>query len=115
MDPLGFALENFDAIGKWRDRGEDNLPIDTSGSLPDGTRLDGPVQLRDVLLGRREDFVRAASEKLLTFALGRGVDYRDRPALRAIVRAAARDDYRWSSIVLGIVKSTPFQMRRSRS
>jgi len=112
MDPLGFALENFDAIGKWRDV-EDAQPIDTSGALPDGTKFQGPVELKQALVTRRDDFVMNVAEKLLTYALGRGVEYYDRPALRAIVRNAAAEDHRWSSIILGIVRSTPFQMRRS--
>ena len=110
MDPLGFALENFDAIGKWRTH-EADTPIDASGSLPDGTMFDGPAELRDVLVTRHDEFVMTVTEKLLTYALGRGVEYYDRPVIRAILREAEPDDYRWSSIVLGIVKSTPFQMR----
>jgi mono/diheme cytochrome c family protein len=115
MDPLGFALENFDAIGKWRDTDEDGTPIDVSGSLPDGTTFQGAVALRNLLLARRDEFVGTATEKLLTFALGRGVAYYDRPALRKIVLDAAPGGYRWSSIILGIVNSTPFEMRRARS
>jgi hypothetical protein len=115
MDPLGFALENFDAIGRWRDRSETNTPIDASGVLPDGTRFNGPVELRRLLATRREEFVTAVAEKLLTYAVGRGVEFYDGPAIRAIVRDAARHDYRWSSLVLGVVKSQPFQMRRSRA
>jgi hypothetical protein len=110
MDPLGFALENFDAIGKWRERGEDNALIDASGSLPDGTRFRGPVELRKLLLSRRDDFAMNVADKLLTYALGRGTEYYDRPALRRIMRDAT-PDYRWSSIVLGIAASKPFQMR----
>jgi hypothetical protein len=113
MDPLGFALENFDAIGKWRDA-EDDAPIDTSGTLPDGTTFHGPVELKKVLLTRRDDFVMNVAEKLLTYALGRGAEYYDRPALRKIVREAATADLRWSSIILGIARSTPFQMRKSK-
>jgi hypothetical protein len=112
MDPLGFALENFDAIGKWRDRdGEANRPIDASGTLPDGTKFDGPAEFRRALLGRRGQFVTNVTEKLLTYALGRGLDYYDMPAARQIVREAEPTEYRWSSIILGIVKSVPFQMR----
>ena len=111
MDPLGFALENFDAIGKWRDRGEDGLPIDASGALPNGTKFDGPVALRHLLLSRRDAFAMSVAEKMLTYALGRGLSPTDRPALRRIMRDAAATDYRWSSVLLGIVKSTPFQMR----
>jgi hypothetical protein len=111
MDPLGFALENFDAIGKWRDRGEDQLPIDASAVLPDGTAVDGPVGLSQLLLARRDDFVMTVAEKMFTYALGRGVAYDDRPALRRVVREAASTGSTWSSLVLAIVRSTPFQMR----
>ena len=115
MDPLGFALENFDAVGKWRDTGVAGTPIDPSGTLPDGTAFDGFPGLRDILLERREEFVTTVTEKLLTYALGRGVEYYDRPAIRAIVRDAAENDYRWSSLILGVARSLPFQMRRSDS
>jgi hypothetical protein len=115
MDPLGFALENFDAIGRWRTTsGAGNTPIDSSGVLPDGTKFNGPAELRKILLERREDIATTATEKLLTFALGRGVEYYDKPAVRAIVRDAGPGGYHWSSLILGIVKSTPFQMRRSQ-
>jgi hypothetical protein len=114
MDPIGFALENFDAIGKWRETDGD-LPIDASGSLIDGTKFSGPAGLREGLLKRPENIAYAVSEKLMMYALGRTVEYYDAPALRKIVREAAPSDYRWSAIVLGIVKSAPFQMRRSRS
>jgi hypothetical protein len=114
MDPLGFALENFDGLGRWRDdMGPGTGPIDSSGVLPDGTKFDGPAGLREVLTGKREMFVETATERLLTYALGRGVEEFDHPVLRKIVRAAATDDYRWSSIILGIVNSAPFQMRRT--
>jgi hypothetical protein len=110
MDPLGFALENFDGLGRWRDSaGPGSGPIDSSGVLPDGTRFEGPAGLREVLLSRRELFVETFTERLLTYALGRGVEEYDHPVIRKIVREA--DDRRWSSIILGIVKSTPFQMR----
>ena len=115
MDPLGFALENFDAIGSWRATSEAGRPIDASATMPSGEAFDGPAGLRRVLLGRDEDFAAAVTEKLLAYALGRGLDYTDRPAVRRILRDAAADDYRWSSIVLGIVKSTPFQWRRART
>jgi mono/diheme cytochrome c family protein len=115
MDPLGFALENFDAIGRWRTSdGTGSGAIDASGVLPDGTKFQGPAELRKILLSRGDEIVTTAAEKLLTYALGRGLEYYDAPAVRAIVREAAPGDYRWSSIILGIVKSTPFQMRRSR-
>jgi hypothetical protein len=111
MDPLGFALENFDAVGQWRSRGEDGVRIDSSGVLPDGARVDGPASLRDALLGRPDQFASTLAEKLLTFALGRGLDYTDAPAVRGIAAQAATGDYRFSALVLGIVKSTPFQMK----
>jgi hypothetical protein len=114
MDPLGFALENFDAIGGWRTVSLDNTPIDVSGVMPDGTKFVGPAGLRKVLLNRSAQFVGTLTEKLFIYALGRGVEYYDEPALRKIVREAAPNDYRWSSIMMGIVKSVPFQMRRSR-
>jgi hypothetical protein len=113
MDPLGFALENFDAIGKWRTT-EGPSPIDASGVLPDGTKFAGPDEFRDALLAHRDEFVRTFTEKLLTYALGRAVAYYDMPALRAITREAAPGDYRWSSLVLAIVKSRPFQMRAAQ-
>ena len=115
MDPLGFALENFDAIGRWRTIDPTTeTPIDSSGTLPDGTTFEGPAELRTLLLSRREDFVMAVTEKLLTYALGRGLEYFDAPAVRRIVRGAALHDYRWSSIIVGLVKSMPFQMRMSQ-
>ena len=115
MDPLGFALENFDAIGSWRTTSEAGLPIDASATMPSGTRFDGPAGLRSVLLSRGEDFAATVTEKLLAYAVGRGLEYYDRPSVREILRGAASDDYRWSSIVLGIVNSAPFQGRRTRS
>ena len=115
MDPLGFALENFDALGAWRTL-DAGVPIDASAVLADGaTRFDGPAGLRRVLLDRSEQFVETVTEKLLTYALGRGIEHYDRPVIRAVVRAAAADDYRWSSLILGIVESTPFRMRRTES
>jgi len=115
MDPLGFALENFDAVGAWRTR-DGGSPVDASAVLADGTTsFDGPAGLRRVLLDRSEQFVETVTEKLLTYALGRGIEHYDRPVIRAITRAAAEDDYRWSSLILGIVESTPFRMRRSES
>lgn len=110
MDPIGLALENFDLTGKWRDT-DQGITIDASSQLVDGTPLDGPVSLRQALLSRSDLFVTTMTEKLMTFALGRGVRYTDMPEVRAIVRSAAEDDYRFSSLVSGIVKSAPFQMR----
>jgi len=115
MDPLGLALENYNAVGQWRTTGEAELPIDSSGNLPDGTVFEGPLGLRTLLLERRDQFVGTFTEKLLAYALGRGPEYYDRPTVRAITRAAASDNYRWSSIIVGIVQSTPFRMRRSES
>ncbi len=112
MDPLGFALENFDGIGRWRTTSEAGTPIDTAGELADGTPVDGPASLRTALLKRPENFVTTVTDKLLTYALGRGVEYYDAPAVRRIVREAADNDYRWSALVAGIVRSVPFQMRR---
>ena len=115
MTRWAFALENFDGIGQWRTvSGNANTPIDPSGVLPNGTKFEGPAELQKVLLTRPEQFVTVVTEKLLTYALGRGVEYYDAHAIRGIMREAAPSDYRWSSLVLGIVKSTPFQMRRSR-
>ncbi|MGH7128703.1 MAG: DUF1585 domain-containing protein, partial [Planctomycetaceae bacterium] len=112
MDPVGFALENFDAVGRWRDT-EAGEPIDASGGLPDGSEFIGVSGLEQALLDRPELFVRTLAEKLLTFALGRGVESSDAPAIRKIVRDARDDDYRFSSLIMGIVKSAPFQMRRT--
>jgi mono/diheme cytochrome c family protein len=110
MDPVGFALENFDVVGAWRTR-EPGGPIDASGELADGRKIDGVVTLRKAILDRPDIYVTTLTEKLMTYALGRGVDTRDMPAVRRVVRDAAAQDYRFSSIVLGIVKSVPFQMR----
>ena len=115
MDPLGLALENYDAVGKWRTTGEADLPIDSSGNLPDGTVFEGPAGLRRLLLERREQFIGTLTEKLLAYALGRAPEYYDRPTVRAITRSATSENYRWSSIIVGIVQSTPFRMRRSES
>ena len=114
MDPIGFSLENFDLTGKWRDTDERN-PVNASGELVDGTKLNGPADLRQALVGRSDAFVTTATEKLLTYALGRGVHYYDMPAVRSIIHDAARNDYRFSALVLGIVKSAPFQMKVKKS
>jgi hypothetical protein len=115
MDPLGFALENFDAIGGWRTSGEGGSRVDATGTLPDGTAIDGIAGLRTLLLSRRERFVHAMTEKLLSYAIGRGLEPYDMPAVRRIVRESASNEYRWSSLILGVARSAPFQMRRSRS
>ena len=106
------ALANYDAVGKWR-REFAGQPIDASGILPDGNTFTGPDGLRGLLLERPDDFVGTITEKLLRFALGRGLEYYDMPSVRAIVRGAAEDDYRWSSVILGVIESAPFQMRRT--
>ena len=110
MDPIGFSMENFDLVGKWRDR-EGKIAIDATGQLADGTKLDGPVSLRRALLTRTDAFVTTVTEKLLTYSLGRALTYADMPAVRSIVRDAAKTNYRFSSLVLGIARSQPFQMR----
>ncbi|HEY1238914.1 MAG TPA: DUF1592 domain-containing protein [Bryobacteraceae bacterium] len=110
MDPVGLALENFDAVGAWRSE-DAGQPIDAAGELADGTKIDGVVALRQALVSRPEVFVGTLTEKLLTYALGRGLDYHDMPAVRTIIRDAARHDYRFSALLLGVVHSVPFQMR----
>ncbi len=115
MDPPGFALEHFDAVGRWRVADESNLPVDAAGVLGDGTPVDGPASLRAALGSHRESYVRTVTEKLLTYALGRRIEYFDQPAIRAITAASAAEDHRWSAIILEIVKSMPFQMRRAES
>lgn len=109
LDPIGFALENFDAVGAWRTQ-EAGKPIDASGELADGTKVDGVVALRQAILSRPEVFVQTVTEKLLVYALGRGLDYRDMPAVRAIGRESAKQNYSLSSLILGVVESTPFRM-----
>ena len=112
MDPVGFALESYDAVGRWREADE-GMPIDATATLFDGTAVDGVDDLEAALLRRPELFVGTVTEKLLTFAIGRGVTHADAPAVRAILRAAGEDDYRFSSLVLGVVESMPFQMRKA--
>ncbi len=115
MDPLGFALENFNAVGQFRANDPDTLtPIDTAGQLPDGTPIKGPDDLRRALVARPDhQFVQALTENLLTYALGRSLDYRDMPTVRRIVRQAAADDYRFKSIVLGVISSDAFRKREA--
>jgi hypothetical protein len=112
MDPVGFALENFDAVGRWRTL-EEGQPVDASGGLPDGSQFTGVSGLEEGLLKRPEVFVGTLTEKLLTFALGRGVESSDGPAVRGVVRAAKAADFRFSAVIEAIVISTPFQMRMS--
>jgi hypothetical protein len=117
MDPIGFALENFDADAKWRTKqgGEGGVPLDTSAVLWDGTKINGPVELRQALLRYSPQFVRMITEKLMTFSLGRGVEYEDMPVIRQIVRNADKNNDRFQSILMGVIKSTPFQMRTRMS
>jgi hypothetical protein len=113
MDPLGFAFENYDAVGRWRTHSGANTPVDASGVLADGTKFDGASGLLGALMQRPEQFVTTLTERLLTYGLGRGVEFYDAPAIRTIVRQARRDEYRFSSLVLGITQSVPFQWRSS--
>jgi len=112
MDPLGFALENFDGIGAWRTE-DTATPIDPTGTLPSGRQFTGPTGLRSLLTSRRSQFVETVTERLLAFALGRAVEPYDFPVVRKIARDTNALDNRWSSIIIGIAQSTPFQMRRS--
>jgi hypothetical protein len=114
MDPLGFALENFDAVGVWRDVDRyARTPIDAVAELPDGTEVTGPDDLREALMRDPEQFVRTFTERFLTYALGRTIDYRDMPAVRKIVREAAKKDYRFSELVWQVVASEPFRVRKA--
>lgn len=115
MDPPGFALENYDALGRWRTTTEAGTPIDTSGVLADGTEIDGPTTLQEALLTHKEEFVSTVTEKLLMYGTGRGLEYYDQPAVREITRDAAPGNYRWSDVILGVVKSVPFSMRRAET
>jgi hypothetical protein len=112
MDPLGFALENYDAIGAWRVR-DGKFPINAAGVLPGGAFFDGPVDLKKVLIERKHDFVRCLSEKILTYALGRGIEYYDDCALEDVVKAVEADGYRFSRVVIEVVRSVPFRMKRN--
>jgi len=109
MDPIGLSMENFDAVGHWRTT-DDGKPIDANGQLVDGAKLDGVDGLRASLIRYSPEFVRVIADKLMTYGLGRGTEYYDMPMVRSIVRQAARDNYRFSSFVLGVVNSEPFQM-----
>jgi hypothetical protein len=114
MDPIGFALENFDAVGRWRTE-EHGEPIVATGTLVDGTHIDGATELRTALLKYSDRFVQTVTEKLMTYALGRGLEYYDMPTVRSITHAAAKNDYRFSSVIAGIVESAPFQMRATET
>ena len=114
MDQLGFALENFDAIGEWRDIYASGLPIDASAAFPDGTTFDGPAELRALLLSHADDFLTTAVDRLLTYALGRGLEATDMPTVRQIMRDATAEDYRFAALVQGVVESTPFRMRMAQ-
>jgi len=111
MDPIGFGLENFDAIGRWRTE-DGKFPIDASGTLPDGRKFNGPAELENVLMANRDAFAQCLTEKMLIYALGRGLEPYDRPAVKSIAAQVAKDNYRISSLVLGIVNSLPFQERK---
>jgi len=115
IDPVGFALENFDSVGQWREKTPDGLPIDAAGTLPDGKTVNGPIQLREALLSRPDIFVSAVTENLLVYALGRGLEPSDMSVVRSIVKNAATGDYKFMSIITGIVQSAPFQMRTKLS
>jgi Protein of unknown function (DUF1585)/Protein of unknown function (DUF1588) len=112
MDPIGLAMENFDPTGRFRTLELNGDPVDATGELIDGTKLDGAASLRKVLVGNSEQFVLTGTNRLLTYALGRGLDYYDMPTVRKIVRETAPSKYTFTSLVLGVVKSTPFQMRK---
>jgi hypothetical protein len=111
IDPPGFALENFNSVGQWRDKTPEGAAIDAAGVLADGTKVNGPAALREAILSRPDAFVTTVTERILTYALGRGLEPSDMPVVRRIVKKAAQNDYHLSSIVMGIVESAPFQMR----
>jgi hypothetical protein len=114
MDPIGLAIENFDAVGRWRNRDTDDTAVDAAGALPSGVEFTGVAGLKKALLDRPEMFATTVTEKLLTYGLGRGLEYYDAPAVRAITREAGSKNYRFSSLITGVIKSAPFQMRRSQ-
>ena len=114
MDPIGLALDNFDVTGRWRIR-ENGMPLDTQGELYDGTPVTSPEDLREALMQRPIPLVRNFTENLMAYALGRRVEYYDKPTIRAITAGAAVDDYRRSSVILGVVNSGEFQMRRAET
>jgi hypothetical protein len=113
MDPIGFAMENFDAVGRWRDSDNGNK-IDVSGAFPDGTKFKGMAGLKKVLLAHPEEFVSTVAGKLLMYGVGRNLQYYDAPSVREIVRQAAASNYDFSSLILGVVKTNAFQMRESQ-
>ena len=112
IDPLGFGLETYDAVGRWREK-EAGKPVDATGTLPDGRKFNGPIALKDILLERKDEFVRNMAEKLLIYGLGRGLQDPDIPAVLKIVENTGNKDYRFSALVAEIVKSYPFQYRRN--
>ena len=112
MDPIGLALENYNAVGLWRTNDE-GYKIDATGKMFDGTRLDGPVSLRQAILAHSEAFIGSFTESMMAYGLGRVIDYHDMPFIRGVEKEAARSDDRFSAFVLGIVKSPPFQLRRA--
>jgi hypothetical protein len=114
MDPIGFALENFDAVGRWRTK-DDGATIDASGTLFTGVTVDGVAGLRQALTSRPDIFVGVMTEKMMTYALGRGIEYYDMPAVRKVVQDGAKNDFRFSSLVLGVVNSAPFQLKEAKS
>ena len=113
IDPLGFALEHYDAIGRFRETEEGGQLVDASAAMPDGVAFDGLAGMREVMVSRGTDFANTVVDRLLTYALGRGLEYDDQPVIRQIIREAEANDYRWSSLILGITNSMPFQMKRS--
>jgi hypothetical protein len=111
MDPLGFGFENYDAIGAWREQ-DQGKPVDSAAELPDGRKFKGPVELKKILLERKRDFVEGLTEKMLTYAMGRGVEHYDGAAVKSIADAVVKQDHKFSALVLEIVKSYPFQYRQ---
>ena len=112
IDPLGLALENFDVVGAWRIK-DNGVPVDPNGDMYDGTKVNGPATLRQAMLKRAEPVIRNFTDNLMSYALGRRIEYYDEPSVRAIVRKAAQNDNRFSSFVLGVVNSAAFQMKRA--
>jgi len=115
IDPAGFALENYDGLGAWRDVDEAGKPIDASATMPNGVAVNGLPGLRAMLLGQRAQFAGTVTERLMAYALGRTIGYYDRPTIRSIVRDAAASEYRWSALIVGIAKSPAFLLRRAQA